>query len=157
MAIVHKATVTPSKQAIVTDWLDRQPWGGSGAVKVLGSYRFDDPDGEVGVEALLVDRGGTVLHVPLTYRGAHLAESKKFLVGTMQHSVLGDRWIYDAAGDPVGVDCFVRALRAAMRDVGGLEFRIRCAWGLLQVGDWPSMKANPCRALPRHYSPCAKR
>ncbi len=48
MAIVYKATVRPSKQAIVTDWLDQQPWGGSGAVEVLGSYRFDDPDGRWG-------------------------------------------------------------------------------------------------------------
>ena len=111
MAIVHKATVTPSKQEIVTGWLDRQPWGGSGPARVLGSYRFDDPDGEVGVEALLVDRGGTVLHVPLSYRGADLAGSEAFLVARMQHSVLGDRWIYDATGDPVAVDCFVRALR----------------------------------------------
>jgi hypothetical protein len=111
MAIVHKATVTPSKQEIVTRWLDRQPWGGSGEVRMLGSYHFDDPDGEVGVEAILVDRGGTVLHVPLSYRGADLAGSEASLVARMQHSVLGDRWIYDATGDPVAVDCFVRALR----------------------------------------------
>ncbi len=115
MAIVYKATVRPSKEAIVTDWLDQQPWGGSGVVEVLGSYRFDDPDGEVGVEALLVDRGGIVLHIPLTYRAAQIAGSKKFLVATMQHSVLGDRWVYDAMGDPVAIDCFVRALRGEQK------------------------------------------
>ena len=110
MAIVHKATVTPSKREIVTGWLDRQPWGGSGAVKMLGSYRFDDPDGEVGIEALLVDRGGTVLHVPLSYRAAELAGREESFVARMQHSVLGDRWVYEATGDPVAVDCFIRAL-----------------------------------------------
>lgn len=111
MAIVYKATVNPSKQEIVTGWLDRQPWGGSGAVEVLGSYRFDDPDGEVGVEALLVGRDGTVLHVPLSYRGAELAGREESFVAKMQHSVLGERWVYDATGDPVAVDCFIRALR----------------------------------------------
>ena len=29
----------------------------------------------------------------------------------MQHSALGDRWVYDAVGDPVAVACFGRALR----------------------------------------------
>jgi hypothetical protein len=29
----------------------------------------------------------------------------------MRHSVLGQRWVYDAVGDPVAVGCFVRALR----------------------------------------------
>lgn len=33
----------------------------------------------------------------------------------MQHSVLGDRWIYDAMGDPVAIDCFVRALRGEQK------------------------------------------
>ncbi len=65
----------------------------------------------MGVEALLVDRGGIILHVPLSCRAAQIAGSKKFLVATMQHSVLGDRWVYDAMGDPVAIDCFVRALR----------------------------------------------
>ena len=111
MAIVYRADLTPSKQRVVTDWLDRQSWGGSGTVEMLGSYRFDDPDGQVGVETLMVDRGGTLLHVPFTYRAAPVEGSEEFLVATMQHSVLGDRWIYDAMGDPVGIDCFVRALR----------------------------------------------
>ena len=41
------------------------------------------------------------MHVPLTYRGAPLAGAEEFLAGTMEHSVLGDRWIYDACADPV--------------------------------------------------------
>ncbi|WP_432526090.1 maltokinase N-terminal cap-like domain-containing protein [Kineococcus mangrovi] len=37
----------------------------------LGSYRFDDPDGEVGTEThLLATADGQVLQVPLTCRGA---------------------------------------------------------------------------------------
>jgi hypothetical protein len=112
MAIIHKtATVTPTKPELVAAWLDGQPWDADGPIEVLASYRFDDPAGEVGVEALLVSRGGRLLHVPMTYRSAPLAGHESFLVGTMHHSVLGKRWIYDAAGDSVSAGCYVRALR----------------------------------------------
>src|SRR5207237_9429983 len=46
-------------------------------------------------------RDGSVVHVPLTYRGAPLAQAEEFLVGTTEHSVLGTRWVYDGCGDPV--------------------------------------------------------
>ena len=110
MAILHRATLTPTKPGLITAWLDRQPWGGSGAVEVVGSYRFDDPDGAVGVEGVLLARGATLLHVALTYRAAALADADAALVGTAEHSVLGRRWVYDAAGDPLAVACFERAL-----------------------------------------------
>jgi hypothetical protein len=110
MAILHRATVTPTKRDLVERWLDGQPWGGSGEIEMIGSYRFDDPEGAVGVEALLVRRAGRQLHVPLTYRGAPLDGAQEHLIGTMDHSVLGARWIYEAAGDPVALACFTRAL-----------------------------------------------
>ena len=46
---------------------------------------------------------GPVLQVPLTYREAPLPGAEASLVGTMEHSVLGRRWVYDACGDPVYV------------------------------------------------------
>ena len=110
MAILHRATVLPSKQELVETWLDRQPWGGSGDLETIGSYRFDDPHGAVGVEAILVRRGGRVLQVPMTYRGAPLEEADEHLIATIDHSVLGMRWVYEAAWDPVAVGCFMRAL-----------------------------------------------
>jgi hypothetical protein len=110
MAIVHLATISPTKQELVTDWLDAQPWGGAGDVEMIGSYRFDDPAGEVGVESLVVGRGGAVFQLPLTYRGAPLAGSEDALVTTMEHSALGRRWIHLATADPVGVACYVRSL-----------------------------------------------
>jgi hypothetical protein len=54
MAILHRASVTPSKRELAEAWLDEQPWAVDGGVEMLGSYRFDDPAGEVGVEAMLV-------------------------------------------------------------------------------------------------------
>ncbi|WP_159942089.1 MULTISPECIES: hypothetical protein [unclassified Nocardiopsis] len=110
MAIIYKATIKPDKPTLISSWLDRQPWAGRGSDEILGAYRFDDPEGEVGIEAFLVRRGDRLLHVPLTYRGAPLPGGEEHLVTTMEHSVLGTRWIYDAAGDEVALACFRRAL-----------------------------------------------
>lgn len=109
MAILHKATLTPSKQELVGSWLDGQPWAEPGETTVLGGYRFDDPDGEVGVEALLARRGDQTLQVPMTYRAAELPGGG--LIATVEHSVLGRRWVYDASTDPVALGCYVRSLR----------------------------------------------
>ncbi|MCK0112395.1 hypothetical protein MWU75_09625 [Ornithinimicrobium sp. F0845] len=122
MAIIHRATLTPTKLELIGPWLDQQQWGGSGDLELVGSYRFDDPAGEVGVEALLVRRGSssTVLHVPLTYRAAPLEGAQEHLVGTTQHSVLGQRWVYAASGDPVALGCYARAL-AGQQDQASFE------------------------------------
>ena len=50
---------------------------------------------------LLTDDEGHATHVPLTYRGRALEGARQHLIGTMNHSVLGPRWVYDACGDPV--------------------------------------------------------
>lgn len=102
MAIIHQATLTPSKAETLATWLSAQPWfGGTAEVTVpVAAYRFDDPAGEVGMEAFFVEVGGRTVHVPVTYRGAPLPGGDEWLVGTMEHSVLGTRWVYDAVGDP---------------------------------------------------------
>ncbi len=111
MAIIHqRASIAPTKQELATAWLDRLSLGGSGDVEMLGSYRFDDPEGEVGIEGLLVRRAGEVFHVPFTYRAAPLNGAEEHLITTMQHSVLGRRWVYEAAGDPVALACYDAAL-----------------------------------------------
>ena len=105
MALLHRAEITPSKTELITAWAVRQAWfQGERGVEVtkVGAYRFDDPDGEVGVETLLVRAGeGPVLQVPLTYRAAPLEGAQESLVGTTVHTVLGPRWVYDACEDPV--------------------------------------------------------
>ena len=104
MAIIHTATVNPSKLELLTTWLPSQHWFGEGEATDLvrvGSFRFDDPEGEVGVETLLVASKGTVFQVPLTYRDSPLHGVNASLIGTTEHSVLGKRWVYDATGDPV--------------------------------------------------------
>lgn len=109
MAILHQATLTPTKAQFVTAWLDLQGWG-AGPVELVGGYRFDDPDGEVGVEGLIARRGDDAYHLPVTYRDAPLGSAQDFLIATVEHSVLGQRWVYDAAHDPVAVACYLRAL-----------------------------------------------
>ncbi|MFE6448427.1 CG0192-related protein [Nocardiopsis dassonvillei] len=110
MAIIYKADLTPSKPELIGAWLDAQPWAGRGPGEILGAYRFDDPEGEVGVEVFLVRRGDRLLHLPLTYRGAPLPGHEDHLVGTLEHSVLGTRWVYDGTEDEVSLACFRRAL-----------------------------------------------
>ena len=104
MAILHSsATIRPTKPEVLAVVL-------SGPGEVLGSYRFDDPAGEVGVEAFVVRRSAQLQHVVFTYRGAPLEAGDARLVSTMEHSELGPRWVYDGATDPVAVDCFRRAI-----------------------------------------------
>lgn len=105
MAVIHRATLTPGKLELLAGWLPSRPWCDSpdaAGLRQLGAYRFDDPAGEVGMEAFLVQADdGPVLHVPVTYRGAPLEGAEAHLLGTLEHSVLGTRWVYDACGDPV--------------------------------------------------------
>src|SRR5690242_7814369 len=103
MALLHHATLVPSKPELLAAWLPSQRWAeGLSGLKPFGAYRLDDPDGDVGMEGILLrSDAGDVLHVPLTYRATPLDGAEAFLVGTMEHSELGTRWVYDATGDPV--------------------------------------------------------
>ncbi|MFC5676622.1 CG0192-related protein [Aeromicrobium endophyticum] len=104
MALLHAAEIRPSKIELIRGWAPDQPWfvGDDLGLEQVAAYRFDDPDGEVGIETILVRSGdGPVLQIPLTYRGAPLAGADEWLITTMEHTVLGDRWVYDACGDPV--------------------------------------------------------
>jgi hypothetical protein len=52
------------------------------------------------MEVHLVTAGGTLFQVPLTYRDEPLDGASAALVTEMQHSVLGNRWVYDGLRDP---------------------------------------------------------
>jgi hypothetical protein len=102
VALFHRATVTPTKEALIAEWAPSQPWGPSGEapVSVVGAFRFDDPEGRVGMEVFLAEADGMWLQVPLTYRDAPLAGAEAALITEMEHSVLGTRWVYDGLRDP---------------------------------------------------------
>ncbi|MBZ5734069.1 hypothetical protein K8Z61_06125 [Nocardioides sp. TRM66260-LWL] len=101
MSILHRATITPTKAEVLATVLGRD-------LPLLGAYRLDDPAGEVGVEGYLLQDADAVVHVVLSYRGAPLEGVAE--VATMQHSVLGSRWIYRGGDDPVARACVAAAL-----------------------------------------------
>ncbi|MFC0600143.1 maltokinase N-terminal cap-like domain-containing protein [Streptomyces palmae] len=108
MSVIHHTTLKPTKLELLTSWLPTRPWYRGGAEPELarvGGFRLDDPEGEVGIELMVVadTSGAEPVHylVPLTYRGAPLDGAEQGLVGTMEHGVLGPRWVYDGAHDPV--------------------------------------------------------
>ncbi|NKY85245.1 maltokinase N-terminal cap-like domain-containing protein [Nocardia veterana] len=109
MAVVHHTTLEPGKLDLLTAWLPTRDWftGTAPTLHRAGGFRLDDPDGEVGIECMIVidvaDPRRPAYHVPLTYRGAPLPGGEQALIGTSEHGVLGTRWIYDGALDPVAV------------------------------------------------------
>lgn len=119
MAIIHRATITPTKLELLEKWLG-DDLAGDGELRQVASYRFDDPAGEVGIEALLVTRGGAVRQAVLTYRAAPLDGAEDHLITTMEHSALGTRWIYDGTGDPIARAAYQRAL-AGQQEQAALE------------------------------------
>jgi hypothetical protein len=121
MALLHRATLTPSKVDLIAKYLATQPYASDEDrtdLAAVGSYRFDDPAGEVGIETHLVaGASGTTLHLPLTYRSAPLPGAEDWLVGTIEHSVLGPRWVYNGCGDPIYVTALLRAMIKAESQV----------------------------------------
>ncbi|MFC8836104.1 maltokinase N-terminal cap-like domain-containing protein [Streptomyces griseoincarnatus] len=111
MSVIHRTTLEPAKLELLTGWLPTRPWyrGGPQEPKLskAGGFRLDDPEGEVGIEFMVVrdESGDTPVDylVPLTYRAAPLDGADTALVGTAEHGVLGRRWVYDACHDPVAV------------------------------------------------------
>ena len=102
MGLFHLATITPTKAELIAEWAPTQPWGppADAPIEVIGSYRFDDPEGRVGMETHLVAAGGSLVQIPLTYRDEPLDGADGALIVEMQHSVLGTRWVYDGLRDP---------------------------------------------------------
>lgn len=114
MALIYRAELDPAKADLLRDWIARQPWApttNTTGLEPVGSYRFDDPGGEVGIESHLVRAAsGQTIHVPVTYRDAPLRGADGALVTTMAHSVLGTRWVYDACADPVYASVLIETI-----------------------------------------------
>lgn len=102
-AEIYDAVLDPGKLDLLRGWVRGQDWfdGEADRLEQVTAYRFVDPAGEVGMESFLLADGDRTFHVPVTYRGERLDGADDALVGEMGHSVLGRRWVYDAAADPV--------------------------------------------------------
>jgi Maltokinase N-terminal cap domain len=109
MAIIHATTMSPSKLELLRVWLPSQPWyldsGREPELAKAGGFRLHDPQGEVGIEFMVVADGSadraTTYQVPLAYPPRAFADDSGGLIGTAEHGVLGRRWIYDGAHDRV--------------------------------------------------------
>ena len=117
MALLHEATITPRKDDLIEPWLrTRAWWDGAGERGPVASFRLDDPAGQVGMECLMLgSESGSTLFVPVTYRGTPLAGAEPGLLGTVEHSVLGTRYVYDACCDPVFVAAVLDTIRSGSR------------------------------------------
>ncbi len=114
MARIHQATLTPSKQQLLSEYASSVPGlahASASDISLLGAYRFDDPAGEVGIEChILGSADGDVIHLPVVYRAEPIEGWDDVLVGTLEHSVLGTRWVYEACGDPIFVQELVATI-----------------------------------------------
>ena len=128
MALLHDATLSPRKDELVGPWLRTRSWcDGEVDWESVASFRLDDPAGEVGIECFLLgSASGSTFFVPVTYRGAPLPGAEGSLVGTMEHSVLGTRYVYDACADPVFVATVLDLIRTGGRQA---DLRLRRADG----------------------------
>jgi hypothetical protein len=118
MAVIHyQASLTPTKLELLTAWLPGQPWyrdgGGAPDLATVGGFRLDDPDGQVGLEFMVVTDAatGTSYLVPMTYRDHELPGAADALIGNAEHGALGYRWVYDGARDPVLVTQLVALIQ----------------------------------------------
>ncbi|EWT02266.1 phosphotransferase [Intrasporangium oryzae NRRL B-24470] len=135
--------MVPTKTELVAAWMPEQRWyhgkGHEPRLRRVGGFRFEDPEGEVGIETLLlVDEAPSppvVYQVPLTYRGAPLDGAERALLGTMEHSVLGTRWVYDGPHDPAYVSGLVTTILGdgvsdeAQASVGSNELAVGTSTG----------------------------
>lgn len=139
MALFHKATVSPTKAEMLATWVPAQAWcsadpANPGAeATVIGAFRFDDPEGQVGIETFLVGVNHVVFHVPITYRPEPLEGAEEALITEMHHTALGTRWVYDGVHD----HCYLTMV-AAVAMTGQGE-----ALGMVQYdGKWHVAPAN---------------
>lgn len=107
------ATLKPSKIELLQGWLPAQTWfnGDAAALERVANFRFEDPDGEVGLDAMVVSDGEHTYFVPVTWRAEPLDYAEP--IGTLEHSAMGTRYCYDAATDPVFMAELERVIREA--------------------------------------------
>ncbi|MEU6210371.1 1,4-alpha-glucan branching protein [Streptomyces sp. NPDC047023] len=152
MAVIHRTTMSPGKLELLAAWMPSKPWyrgGDAPQPAKAGGFRLDDPEGEVGIEFMVVTdtSGGSPVtyQVPMTYRGAPLASAADGLIGTSEHGVLGTRWIYDGAHDPVLVGQLLALLAGAAeaqdQNESGVPDR-----GVEVRGEGPAAPASPSPA-----------
>jgi Maltokinase N-terminal cap domain len=144
MAIIHSTTLSPEKLELLTSWLPDQPWyletGRVPELTEAGGFRLDDPQGEVGIEFMLVNGGSgeraATYQVPMTYRAQALSQPVTDGSLTALESVV-------TANEPSGTDLQVETANAEGMRSGQLLVRIN---RILQSGGVvpASESGQPC-------------
>ena len=100
-AQIYDAVLHPTKEEFTARF--------GAVVTLLGSYRLVDPADEVGIEIHIGRDGeGRLVQMPTTYRAEELDPAATFC--SVDHSVLGTRWVSNALGDPVAVAQIIRTI-----------------------------------------------
>ena len=130
MALIYTARLDPDKPEWIRRRLVAHGLPADVTAEKVGSYRFDDPAGEIGVESMLVRVGDRLYQTAFAYRGDAPAEGD--VVAEVEHSVLGHRWVVDAATDPdarrilaAGVRGEIPQARLEMHDESGTYLETR--------------------------------
>lgn len=112
MSDIYDAELTPSKTDVIAMILDADV----ADIETLASYRFDDPAGQVGMEVHIVRTpDGAVVQVPLAYRPEPLEDAEESdLITKMQHSVLGERFVYLGLADPIFAEVLDTTIEEAL-------------------------------------------
>src|SRR4051812_50221463 len=94
MALFHRATLNPTKAELIARWAPTQPWGppADAPIQVIGSYRFDDPEGRVGMETHLVTAGGSPPGITPTYPGERTGAAAPGLIRGMGPPAVCTPW-----------------------------------------------------------------
>ncbi len=112
------AVLDPWLPDLLHRWLPHQRWypskGRGVSLRAAGSFTLHDPSGQAHVEVQLValDSGDQVdvVQIPLTYRAQADPGLEHALLGTVEHSTLGRRWVYDGPHDPAFVAAWLRLM-----------------------------------------------
>lgn len=100
-AQIYDAVLHPTKEEFTARF--------GAVVTLLGSYRLVDPADEVGIEIHIGRDGeGRLVQMPTTYRAEELDPAATLC--SVDHNILGTRWVSNALGDPVAVAQMIRTI-----------------------------------------------
>lgn len=144
----------PPVTELLRPWLARQRWytskGRDPDLRAVTTLRAAAPASGVGLEIALVRDVAAVppvlYQVPLTSRGEPLAGAENALVGRVEDSELGERWIYDGCQDPDGATALLRAVTDELELTGEPPARLGRAHGH-RTGLLPALRVTGARVL----------
>lgn len=117
MAIIHKATLSPSKLELIADYLPKQPWFIRRANRSWWApTALTIPPVKSESKPTSSQPATASTRFPSATAATSLAGANDWLIGTMDHSVLGKRWVYDACADPVYIKALATAILTGQKE-----------------------------------------